>query len=383
MSVGCRAGVHIALGFAVMLALAACGMTSGPGIDYKSAGKVPSLDVPPDLTRPGRDDRYNVPDGGPIQPGTATLSTYTADRNALPRPGSTDILPDSSRSRVERAGGERWLVVQDSAEKLWPVVREFWQENGFIIRTDRPEAGVMETDWAEDRAKIPNDGIRSLLGRVLDTVYSTGERDKFRTRLERSPDGKSTEIYISHRGMVERIINSARGQEGTMWEPREPSRELEAEFLRRLMARLGTDAARAKDLVASTPPVPERAQLKGGADGAGELYLDEPFDRAWRRVGLVLDRVGFTVEDRDRSKGLYYVRYVDLKEDEPLEKPGFFARVFGIGAGDRSSTAAQYRVLINRASADASQVQVLNKEGAVDTSGTGKRILTLLHKQLK
>ncbi len=366
-----------------MLALAACGMTSGPGIDYKSAGKVPSLDVPPDLTRPGRDDRYNVPDGGPIQPGTATLSTYTADRNALPRPGSTDILPDSTRSRVERAGGERWLVVQDSAEKLWPVVREFWQENGFIIRTDRPEAGVMETDWAEDRAKIPNDGIRSLLGRVLDTAYSTGERDKFRTRLERSPDGKSTEIYISHRGMVERIINSARGQEGTMWEPREPSRELEAEFLRRLMARLGTDAARAKDLVASTPSAPERAQLKGGADGAGELYLDEPFDRAWRRVGLVLDRVGFTVEDRDRSKGLYYVRYVDLKEDEPLEKPGFFARVFGIGASDRSSTAAQYRVLINRTSADASQVQVLNKEGAVDTSGTGKRILTLLHKQLK
>jgi outer membrane protein assembly factor BamC len=218
---------------------------------------------------------------------------------------------------------------------------------------------------------------------VLDTAYSTGERDKFRTRLERSPDGKSTEIYISHRGMVERIINSARGQEGTMWEPREPSRELEAEFLRRLMARLGTDEARAKDLVASTPAAPERAQLKGGADGAGELYLDEPFDRAWRRVGLVLDRVGFTVEDRDRSKGLYYVRYVDLKEDEPSEKPGFFARVFGTGAGDRSSTAAQYRVLINRASADASQVQVLNKEGAVDTSGTGKRILTLLHKQLK
>ncbi|MFM9888561.1 MAG: outer membrane protein assembly factor BamC [Burkholderiales bacterium] len=375
--------MRVALGFAVTLVLAACGMTSGSGIDYKSAGKVPALDVPPDLTRPGRDDRYNVPDGGSIQPGTATLSTYTADRNALPRPGSTDILPDSARSRVERAGGERWLVVQESAEKLWPVVREFWQENGFIIRTDRPEAGVMETDWAEDRAKIPNDGIRSLIGRVLDTVYSTGERDKFRTRLERSPDGKSTEIYISHRGMVERIINSARGQEGTMWEPREPSRELEAEFLRRLMARLGTDEVRAKHLVASAPVVPERAQLKGGADGAGELYLDEPFDRAWRRVGLVLDRVGFTVEDRDRSKGLYYVRYVDLKEDEPLEKPGFFARVFGVGASDRSSTAAQYRVLINRTSADASQVQVLNKEGAVDTSGTGKRILTLLHKQLK
>ncbi len=369
---------------ACALVLAACGATSNPsGIDYKSAGKVPTLDVPPDLTRPGRDDRYNVPEGGSIPAGTATLSTYNADRGAAPRPGSTDLLPASSRTKIERAGGERWLVVQEPAEKLWPMVKDFWQENGFIIRIDRPEAGVMETDWAENRAKIPNDGIRSIVGGVLDSIYSTGERDKFRTRLERAADGKSTEIYVSHRGMIERIVNSARGMEGTMWEPRETSRELEAEFLRRLMARLGTDEARAKDLVAGAPAAPERAQLKGGTDGAGILLLDEPFDRAWRRVGLVLDRVGFTVEDRDRSKGLYFVRYVDLKEEAQMEKPGFFERVFGIGASDRASSAAQYRVLIDRTSDEASQVKVLNKEGVADTSGTAKRILTLLHNQLK
>ena len=52
-----------------------------------------------------------------------------------------------------------------------------------------------------------------------------------------------------------------------------------------------------------------------GEEGNGVLTLDEPFDRAWRRVGLALDRVGFTVEDRDRAKGLYYVRYVDPKTD--------------------------------------------------------------------
>ena len=371
-------------GIAVACLLTGCGMTSGPGIDYKSAGKIPPLDIPPDLTRPGRDDRYNVPDGGIAPPGTAILSSYTAERGASPRPGSTDLLPEGNRTRVERSGGERWLVVQDSAEKLWPAVREFWQENGFIIKIDRPEAGVMETDWAEDRAKIPNDGVRSVLGRLLDTIYSTGERDKFRTRLERSADGKSTEVYISHRGMVERIVNSARGMEGTMWEPREPSKELEAEFLRRLMARLGTDEARAKELIGGTDAPPERAQLKTSAEGAGLLVLDEPFDRAWRRVGLVLDRVGFTVEDRDRSKGLYYVRYVDIKDDGAGEKPGFFARVFGWGAEDRTTSAAQYRVHIYRAGADErSQIQVLNKEGGPENSAVSKRILTLLHRQLK
>lgn len=370
-------------GIAAACVLAACGMTSGPGTDYKSAGKVAPLDIPPDLTRPGRDDRYNVPDGGITPPGTATLSTYAAERGASPRPGSTDLLPEGNRIKVERSGNERWIVVQDSAEKLWPTVREFWQENGFIIKIDRPEAGVMETDWAEDRAKIPNDGVRSILGRLLDTIYSTGERDKFRTRLERAADGKSTEIYVSHRGMVERIVNSARGMEGTMWEPRDPSKELEAEFLRRLMARLGTDDARAKELIGVNAP-PDRAHLKTTADGAGLLVLDEPFDRAWRRVGLVLDRVGFTVEDRDRSKGLYFVRYVDIKDDGPGEKPGFFARIFGWGAEDRSTNAAQYRVHIDRASADESSlIKVLNKEGGPETSAVSKRILSLLHRQLK
>jgi outer membrane protein assembly factor BamC len=374
-------GVAVSVFAACMLA--ACGMTSGPGIDYKSAGKAPPLDIPPDLTRPGRDDRYNVPDGGASSPGTATLSTYTAERGALPRPGSTDLLPEGNRIKIERSGNERWLVVQDSAEKLWPVVREFWQESGFIIKIDRPEAGVMETDWAEDRAKIPNDGVRSILGKLLDTIYSTGERDKFRTRLERSADGKSTEVYISHRGMVERIVNSARGMEGTMWEPRDPSKELEAEFLRRLMARLGTDDARAKELMGGNAP-PERAQLKTSADGAALLVLEEPFDRAWRRVGLVLDRVGFTVEDRDRSKGLYFVRYVDIKDDGPAEKPGFFARIFGWGADERSTNAAQYQVHIDRAGADESSlIKVLNKEGGAENSAVSKRILTLLHRQLK
>ena len=37
-------------------------------------------------------------------------------------------------------------------------------------------------------------------------------------------------------------------------------------------------------------------------------------DRAWRRVGA-LDRVGFTVEDRDPLRRVYYVRYVDPEVD--------------------------------------------------------------------
>lgn len=366
---------------AVML-LAGCSFSElleGKKIEYKSAGKLPSLEVPPDLTRPGRDDRYAIPDLNPA--GTATFSTYSTERSAQPRPGSTEVLPDVERLRIQRAGSERWLVVPEPPEKLWPLVKEFWQENGLLVKTDMPEVGVMETDWAENRAKIPNDGIRSILGKLIDQVYSTGERDKFRTRLERGADPNTTEIYISHRGMTEVVVNSTRGFENTVWQPREPNPELEAEFLRRLMVKLGADDARAKTALAATPAA-DRAKLISG-NGVGTLELAEPFDRAWRRVGLALDRVGFTVEDRDRSKGYYYVRYADPKEDQPVKKDGILSKLAFWRSDDNRPNAEQYRVLVRGGGAESSEVQVLNKEGAADSSSTAKRILSLLHAQLK
>nr|MCU0896480.1 outer membrane protein assembly factor BamC [Burkholderiales bacterium] len=281
-------------------ALAGCGsfddmFRSNKQIEYKSATKTSPLEVPPDLTRPGRDERYTVPDTNPSS--SATLSTYNAERSTQPKSGSV-VLPDSGKVRMERSGNQRWLVVPDPPEKLWPVVREFWQDSGFVIILENPDTGIMETDWAENRAKIPQDAIRNTLGKVLDSLYSTGERDKFRTRLERAPDG-STEIYITHRGMVE-VLTGTTSSADTRWQPRPPDPELDAEFLQRLMVRIGVEENRAKTLVAQPNAKEERAKIVRGADGAGTLQVQEPFDRAWRRVGVALDRVGFTVEDRDR-----------------------------------------------------------------------------------
>ena len=369
---------------AVALSLSACSWIDDKKVEYKSAGKLPSLEVPPDLTRPGRDDRYLVPETPSGPGGTTTLSTYNSERAAAPRPGSTEILPDNNKVRVQRSGNQRWLVVSETPEKLWPIMKEFWQTNGFVLRTELPEAGVMETDWAENRAKIPNDGIRSVLSRVLDTIYSTGERDKFRTRLERGTTPNTTEIYISHRGMVEKLVNRPQSTDSTLWEPRPPDPELEAEFLQRLVVRLGADEASAKSQVAASAPVVERAKLigGGGADSAGALELDEPFDRAWRRVGLALDRVGFTVEDRDRTKGYYFVRYIDPKEDEPVKKDSILSKLAFWRSDTRAVGIDQFRVLVKGAP-DSSQIQVLNKDGAADSSSTAKRILSLLHEQLK
>ena len=244
----------------------------------------------------------------------------------------------------------------------------------------------METDWAESRAQIAEGGMRNLIGKLLDQISSTGERDKYRTRLERSLDGKGTEVYISHRGMRE-TVSTPRDVTGTssqtVWEPRDPDSGLEAEFLQRLMVRLGAHQEQAKQLVAGTATLPERAAIAKGLNGQAKLQVHEPFDRAWRRVGLALDRVGFTVEDRDRQKGLYFVRYADPEaEMEKKDKDrGFFGRLFSFGS-DSKVKAEQYRVQVAQGGTGV-EVNVLNKDGGAEVSKTGQRILSLLHEQLK
>jgi outer membrane protein assembly factor BamC len=365
---------------AVTLSLAGCAssMFEGKKIEYKSAEKLPTLEVPPDLTSPTRDDRYQVPDVSPT--GTATFSAYSSERSGTTRAASpNEVLPEVKEARVERAGAQRWLVVQMPPERVWPVVKEFWQESGFLLKTDNPEIGVMETDWAENRAKIPDDIIRNVLGKAVDGMYSTSERDKFRTRLERGAQPGTTEVYISHRGVIE--VFTTQQRDSTVWQPRPSDPELEAEFLRRLMVRFGVDEARAKQQVAEGVKV-DRARIVTMQDGTGSLEITEPFDRAWRRVGLALDRVGFTVEDRDRAHGYYFVRYVNPEKDAlDTKEQGFFSRlIFGKNKGIGSTE--QYRVLVKDLK-EISEVQVLNKDGAADPSEAARKILGLLHDQLK
>jgi outer membrane protein assembly factor BamC len=369
--------------FLAAIAIAAGGCSSigdalDSKIDYKSAGTLPPLEVPPDLTTPSRDNRFVLPESA--NKSTATYSTYQAERKEQARPGSTGVLPQFESMRIERAGSERWLVVQEPPEKIWPLVKDFWQENGFLIKVEVPEAGVMETDWAENRAQLSSGVVKGFFSSFLDTVSSTGERDKFRTRIERGADGKSSEVYISHRGMAEVYMTSRLDQ--TIWQPREIDPGLEAEFLRRLMIRLGLQDARAKQQLATgSVPQQQRAEIRKGSDGLSLLEVREPFDRAWRRVGLALDRVGFTVEDRDRQNGLYFVRYADPEAEMAgkSDERGLLTRMF---SKDSKVRAEQFRVRL-KSDQEATQVQVLNKDGGTETSKTGQRILGLLQEQLK
>ncbi len=351
----------------------ACTSTfSGDTIDYKSAGekKGPNLAFPPDMTVMGGDKRYVVPDGG------ATLSGYSTAVKNKPT-GKEAVLPAVSGMRIEREGNRRWLVVSKPAKDLYPSVREFWQETGFILLTDSPETGIMETDWAENRAKIPQDIIRRTLGKVLDSLYSTGERDKFRTRLELNSKGE-TEIYITHRGAIEELTGNDKTQ--TIWTNRPNDPELEAEFLARLMQRLGytEEAARASVGKQATASAPAVSRLK--KDKQPRLEFASNFDRAWREIGVGLDRSNFTVEDRDRTKGIYYVRFVNTKDLSP-ESRSFFSKLFSSKSDDDMKKAKRYRVVVKETSGNV-MVTVQDEKGTNETGETAIQILTLLDQQV-
>ena len=389
-------------GLACAAALSGCSsvenLIAGDKIDYRSTStRTTGLEVPPDLTQLAKDTRYQPSSGvvsastfqaAPGTPATAPGSaTAPAPAPAAPTQvaaaaattATPTIAPTAVGSfKIERLGNDRWLSTNLPPEQVFPLVRAFWKDNGFNLTQDRPEAGVIETDWAENRAKLPNDIIRRSIGKVLDSAFSTSELDKFRTRVERTPTG--SDIYISHRGMEEKYIGERK--ESTVWQPRPTDPSLEAEFLSRLMVKLGAKDEEAKVAVAtatstSAPVPPTKARLLADRPGP-TLQVDDGFDRAWRRVGLALDRSGFTVEDRDRAQGVYFVRYVDPtfagKDD------GWFAKWFG----KKTDTGlAKYQVKVTSEGSATSTVAVLDSAGKPESGEAGKRIVGLLLDDLK
>ncbi|VTU26116.1 lipoprotein [Variovorax sp. PBL-H6] len=349
---------------ALVASLAACSVLESDKIDYKSAGKAPSLEVPPDLTQLSRENRYAVP-------GNA-VSANAFQAGAANAPSIPTAVSNLGDVRMERSGTQRWIVVSRPADQLWDPIKDFWQENGFLLTTEQRNLGIMETDWAENRAKLPQDVIRGTLGKLVDAIYSTGELDRFRTRIERGANG-TTEIFVSHRGMQEVYTNVRQDQ--TVWQARPSDPELETEFLRRLMVKLGVSQEQAK-LVAQTS-APARTASVSNVGGQPVVQINENFDRAWRRVGLALDRTGFTVEDRDRAAGVYFVRYVPPNPDK--KEPGFFSKIF---SSSKTEAPLKFRIMV-KGQGETSTVSVQNDSGAAETSANAQRIVQVIADDLK
>jgi outer membrane protein assembly factor BamC len=348
-------------------------------VDYKSAAtKIPSLEVPPDLTTPVIRNQHTIP--GSDGEAVTNFSDFVKGGQMAQVGVATTVLPEVKNVHLERNGTQRWLVVGGKVENVWPVVKEFWQEQGFIIKTDNPAAGLIETDWTERRAKIQQSGLSKILGNVFDKLHSSGVQDMYRTRLERSKDGSSSEIYISHSGMEEVLDVDKNGYK---WRPRPNDPELEASMLQLLMIKLGggtENQAQAGQISKSQDVaiVPKLQEINGNKI----IILNEPFDKSWRKIGLALDQAGIEVKDKDRVSGVYFV---SPSKDITKKKSWVNNLMFWRNDGDQKSTkdsiegAARYQVTV-RENIAGCEVSVLNQGAGKDQ--VTQRMTDLLYKQL-
>ncbi|RBL80980.1 hypothetical protein DDE05_47685 [Streptomyces cavourensis] len=338
-------------------------------VNYKSAvtQRGEPLSIPPDLTQAASDPRYRAPASG-----STTYSQFQQQGQAqASSPKASNVLPGRQDMRVERDGDLRWLVVDRAPEDVFPRLVDFWTENGFTVASNNPAAGLIETDWAENRAKIPESWLRQALGAVLESAWDSGEREKFRTRVERV--NGHTEVYVSHRQMLEKRVGGDGSQ--VQWQNGKEDPGLNAAMLARMMVYLGSDVDNARKLVQQAEAAPQKPAVQQDVRAQGALLIvNESFDRAWRRVGVALDGGGFAVDDRDRSAGDYFVRYFDTDTGEKIDQPGFFSRIF---SSDKKAEAPQYRIHLT-ASGDQTNVTVLDAKGERDSSATAQRLLSVL-----
>ncbi len=386
--------VRTGLAVALTTALAACSTFdfSNDRIQYETSDSRAPLEVPPDLNSVPGSDRYTVP-SRPQTVWASQQAQLDAAQAANGNQAASLLLPQGEVAKIVREGNNRWIHVNMAPEMVWPIMQEFWSTVGLSLSRQDAATGVMETNWAENRAKLPQDIIRATLGRVIDMVYSTGERDQYRARVERSANG-GCDIFITHRAMVEVVKSLGGDNETTVWQPGPSDPEMEAEMLTRMTQRINqefnpnatkqTPAEHEAEVekLASYQVEDSVSQLEQNAEGvATSIFIKEDFERAWRRLALAVDRMGFTVEDRDRSRGFFLVRYLDEEyEEQKRSEQGFWSNVFG---RDTPVEAPQYVIYLQRLSDTECRVHVLGPDGKADTTGVAPRILTLLSEQTK
>lgn len=353
-------------------------------VKYETSNSRAPLEVPPDLSAIDHSDRYSVPTRPQIVSANAEaakLQLAAQQRGDSP----VDVLPVTQMATVENDGTTRFVHVKAAPDKVWPLLQDFWAKVGLAVKQQNAKTGTIQTEWAENKANLPHDIIRKTVGTLLDVVYDTGTRDQYRARMERT-DNDETNIYVTHRQMVE--VLKGRQEDSTIWQPGPSDPELEAVMLTRLAQELELEFnPQAKpveqqqlDAMAAVKYTP-KSEIESDAQGVAQaVRIDEPFDRAWRRVGVALDRAGFEVTDTDRSRGLFMVRYLDPDyEKQKISEQGFFSNLFG---STKAVEPVDYQIRL-MPDGEQTRVNVLGQDGRADQTGVAPRIVTLIGEQTR
>lgn len=368
-----------------LISLTACssGKKEQPKLDYQSqTRKIVNLEVPPDLTNPDQGNLYNLPAGN----GAVRATELDNRRNrtqATQQPANQAVLQSVKGVSLERDGRQRWVVVDGKQPaELWPLLKAFWQENGFDIKSEEPAIGQMETEWAENRAKIPQDTLRRLFEKVgLGGVYSTSERDKFIIRVEKGKNG-TTDVFFAHKGMEE--VYGDKNKDTTMWQPRPNDPNLEAAFLARFMQYLGMDEKQAENAlgqsVAPSANTGDLAKVEGQT-----VLVSGDYERNWRRTALALDRIGLTVLGQNAERHAFLVQQAPTESEAVNnQKPGMFSRWFGKGKKNETQQVQRPELIVYVEPVNnGARISLLNKDGSSYKGSDASTLIGRLHSELR
>jgi len=307
--------------------------------DYVNSSKAKRLEVPPDLSEIEASSEYNVPGKAKSYKDYLDREQKLVSENN--NPDRKKIIENPDGMKIIKSGNLRWLHIEKEPDMIWPHVKDFWEDLGFRVLVSNKRAGIMETEWMDTndiKLDQAQKGILSNFDQWLDSLSGFADKRKFRTRVEIG-EGGGTEVYISQRSAEAAADQHARILEtrssdynpSTIYkieeyksdgdskkvdldikEKREiDDYEIDSELLTRLMIKLGATDFEAKAKV-ENPEVIIKTEF---VDKKNDFYIKmyDPYDRSWRRLGLALDIIGFVTEDKNRSEGIYYVRFSETE----------------------------------------------------------------------
>lgn len=361
---GAAAAALLALGVSGCQPAALDDLMQGRKIDYRADAnqRGRKLEHPPDLISDARENPVEEEEGAD----GVSLSEYRVeDVPEFAEQGA--VAPESRSARVALKGGGnlQWLESELPPEEAWGVARGFWTERmGFPLERDEPKLGFMETGWLDLRSRsLGAFGLAGLFDDLLNRVRDSGQRDKFRTRIDPADERTRTRIYVAHRHVTEVYDNREGTRSGVQAMPSDP--HLEAEMLRRMLLYFSGEDVEPEGEAAEGEAVADADAADGGesaadalegegatvtvAAGEGEaeeapaelgedydlrgdsLLIKKPLREAFLLVRIGLDRGGFTLEDRDVSQASFYIRHTGGPGSDKIfgaSEQGFFNRLF-------------------------------------------------------
>lgn len=250
--------------------------------DYKKAPQTPPVTVPAGMDSVPLRDIYVIP---PVEDKFLAPGKFE-----VPRPEALTTGAGQEIVRIQKLGDDSWILIGVAPGQVWPQVRNFMSVSGMQIARADARAGIMESNWL--------------------TVEGQPLASRFQFRMEQGVQRGTSELHV---------LQMTQGASTAEWPTKSDDPDQGAEMLQAVAQFLAdsADSAPVSMIAEQGISAGGKITLQEAPEGYAYLRLELPFDRAWASLGRALEKSSFEITDKDRSSGIYYVRFQgEAAEDE-------------------------------------------------------------------